>query len=109
MFKHNDSNNFVLESFVNYFTDKTGISREETYNNFQKFYMNEFGELEKACEKIEVGPKIIEILKRMNKKIVLATNPVFPEIATRRRCEWAGLSLMILYMLLMLKIELLQT
>ena len=92
MFKHDDSNNFVLESFFNYFTDKTGISREETYNNFQKFYMNEFGELEKACEKIEIGPKIIKILKKMNIKIVLATNPVFPEIATRRRCEWAGLS-----------------
>ena len=38
MFKHNDSNNFVLESFVNYFTDKTGISREETYNTKNFIY-----------------------------------------------------------------------
>ena len=36
--------------------------------------------------------KLIEELKSRGYKLILATNPIFPQVATRARTVWAGLN-----------------
>lgn len=58
---------------------------------FDEFYENEFL---KAKELLGFTPKakeVVDLLKNKGYRTVLATNPVFPAVATRNRCRWAGL------------------
>lgn len=58
---------------------------------FDRFYENEF---ELAREHCGVNPKSAELIERLKEKgirRILATNPVFPRVATARRIKWAGL------------------
>jgi len=91
MMKHHNPDIHVLDAFFNRFGELTGISRDETYQRFDEFYQNEFGKLESVCDPVPEARKLVDELTEMGKKVVLATNPVFPEIATRRRCDWTNL------------------
>lgn len=58
---------------------------------FADFYEREFQQIKNVCG---FNPKANEIVKRVREKgipVALATNPVFPEIATVSRIRWAGL------------------
>jgi FMN phosphatase YigB (HAD superfamily) len=56
------------------------------------FYSREFKKV-KRCTRADkrVAEAVME-LKRKGLRLVLATNPIFPKIATDQRIEWAGLS-----------------
>ena len=58
---------------------------------FDDFYHNEFRFVAVSCGKAERAPQIISWLKQQGCRVVLATNPLFPAIATGKRMEWAGL------------------
>lgn len=58
---------------------------------FHAFYENEFENARTCCGCNENAKKIIHEVKNMGYRIVLATNPMFPAVATRRRIQWAGL------------------
>jgi len=59
---------------------------------FNKFYENEFNDLQEGIvNKSNLSNEIIKKLKNKGYKIVLATNPLFPKIATLNRIKWAGL------------------
>lgn len=58
---------------------------------FEEFYKNEFHEVAKSCGYHEMSDKIIKELKKKGYRVILATNPLFPAIATRSRMKWAGL------------------
>ncbi|MBN2836147.1 MAG: HAD family hydrolase [Candidatus Delongbacteria bacterium] len=55
------------------------------------FYQNEFEAVKSTTMPSDISQKIIETLKKRNKTIVLATNPIFPLVATKKRIEWAKL------------------
>lgn len=56
------------------------------------FYNNEY-KLVKRCTRVERrAVETVKELKRKGYRLVLATNPVFPRIATDQRIAWAGLS-----------------
>ncbi len=58
---------------------------------YEEFYRTDF---QKAAEVCGFHPMAAEILREIQKKdlrAVLATNPVFPTIATHSRVRWAGL------------------
>ena len=58
---------------------------------FDKFYESDF---QKVKEVVGFNPKakeVITILKNKGYRTALATNPVFPAVATRSRCKWAGI------------------
>lgn len=59
-------------------------------NTFLDFYNNEFNEISKIVMKNEYSHKAIEELKRKNIDIILATNPLYPKIATENRIKWGG-------------------
>jgi len=59
---------------------------------FDEFYRNEFEGARAVCGFNQDVPKAIELLKQKGYRLVLATNPLFPAVATRKRIGWAGLS-----------------
>ena len=58
---------------------------------FEDFYRNEFQKVAEVCGKNPAAKELIEGLKAKGLRLVLATNPLFPAIATHSRVRWAGL------------------
>lgn len=59
---------------------------------FEEFYHNEFQDVRHACGFDHRASEVITALKEMGYTLVLATNPLFPAIATHSRIRWAGLN-----------------
>lgn len=59
---------------------------------FDEFYRNEFEGARAVCGFNEFVPKTVELLKQKGYRLILATNPLFPAVATKKRIGWAGLS-----------------
>lgn len=59
---------------------------------FNEYYVNEFSGAQRATSLNPDSKKIVDFLKEKNVKLVLATSPLFPQIATYTRIGWAGLS-----------------
>jgi len=55
------------------------------------FYRNEFNQVQKVCGFEPIAARIVNSLKDRGYRVVLATNPLFPAIATHNRIRWAGL------------------
>ena len=60
---------------------------------FADFYEHEFQEVRRVCGYTEKARAAVERAKALGLRTVLATSPIFPEVATRSRTAWAGLSL----------------
>ena len=59
---------------------------------FEDFYSNDFDLLSTSCGYNEKAKGIIDKVKNMGYRVVLATNPIFPKTATEKRLKWVGLS-----------------
>lgn len=59
---------------------------------FLEYYRNEFQEVKKSCGFNPRAAEVIQDLKSMDYQVALATNPLFPSIATHSRVKWAGLN-----------------
>ena len=60
---------------------------------FLDYYRNEFQEVRHACGFDARAAEAIREIKALGYRVGLATNPLFPTIATRSRAIWAGLDL----------------
>lgn len=58
---------------------------------FDEFYRVEFQNVQKSCGFDSRAAEVIREIKAGGRKVVLATNPLFPAIATHSRAKWAGL------------------
>ncbi|MBE6543499.1 MAG: HAD family hydrolase [Ruminococcaceae bacterium] len=70
------------------------IYGERVYNDigyFDRFYENEFEGAREHCRYNPRSKELLEKLKEKGIRRILATNPVFPRVATGRRIAWAGL------------------
>ena len=56
-----------------------------------EFYRNEFNQVQDVCGFEPMATQIVHSLKDRDYRVVLATNPLFPAIATQNRIRWAGL------------------
>ncbi|MBQ8907078.1 MAG: HAD family hydrolase [Clostridia bacterium] len=59
---------------------------------FDDFYKNEFQEVIAVTSPSPQVPPLVAALKERGLRLVLATNPFFPRVATESRIRWAGLS-----------------
>ena len=73
------------------FTEKLQRERIQEEPRFQQFYEREFQRLKDVCGYNPMAAQTVRELKAMGLKLVLATNPLFPAIATQSRVRWAGL------------------
>ena len=79
------------DAFWEYFASVYGEDALADRKIFDDFYANDF-----ICAKDFTGynaeaKQAVEEIKREGYKVVLATNPIFPETATRQRVEWTGM------------------
>ena len=58
---------------------------------FDDFYKNEFQAAKTICKFDENSKKLVDGAKSLGFRVVLATNPIFPAVATKVRIDWAGL------------------
>lgn len=58
---------------------------------FRAFYENEFAQVQTVCGFNPKAAETIALVKRKGLRLALATNPLFPAIATENRTRWAGL------------------
>ena len=92
----NDGSCSNQEIFMEDFMQKMGIKdraeAEKIKERFDQFYQREFTELDRYFELDRDTPaEIIEYLKAQGKKLVLATNPLFPKEAVAARLSWIGI------------------
>ena len=59
---------------------------------FAAFYREDFDKVSTSCGYTPAAREIIDAAKACGLRIALATNPIFPSMATERRIAWAGLS-----------------
>ena len=86
----NDGHATNEEVFWTTFENLLGGEVKRHIDIFEDFYKNEFQQIENICGKNEGALRAVDFLK--GKFILaLATNPVFPKIATQSRIRWAGL------------------
>lgn len=90
MMKNEDPDKTSLEAFGDSFIKKTGFSLEFTMDQFLGFYQNEFQTIRDVV-KPNIARKLVDLLQSMDKTLILATNPIFPQVATVERCAWINL------------------
>lgn len=73
------------------FTQVTQIQKEEIENEFEDFYKNEFPKFDDGIQNKNMI-EAVRILKEKGYRLLLATNPMFPKMATEERIRWAGLN-----------------
>lgn len=98
---------YIWASTKEMISDKSNLDNKSVFeNSFSKyvnnldFYMNRFTSYyESDFDKVKVSTsieplvsKIIKLLKDKGYNLVLATNPLFPLVAVKKRIEWAGLN-----------------
>lgn len=79
------------EAFWNCFSSLLGERVREDESIFNEFYRNEFQSVKNNCGYHEKAKEVVAYLKEKGQRVVLATNPIFPAIATESRIKWAGL------------------
>ena len=94
----NDGSRSNQQAFMEAFMEEIEVengkeSAEKIKERFDHFYQNEFAALGKYFEIDRENPlEIIEYLKNKDKKLVLATNPLFPKEAVEKRLSWTGIN-----------------
>lgn len=69
-----------------------GANISDATESFLHYYEEDFEKARIACGYAPEAKEILELLHSMNVPCVLATSPVYPMIATKKRMEWAGIS-----------------
>ena len=87
----NDGSRPNSEVFWDVFTSVYGKDSREHESVFEEFYRNEFNKVKSVCGPSPKADGIVKMLKGTGCIVILATNPIFPKIATDDRIEWAGL------------------
>lgn len=79
------------EAFWKYFCSVYGEESFKDKEIFDKYYATEFNKAKDFCGFNKEASETVEYVKNKGLRTVLATNPLFPEVATRARMDWAGI------------------
>lgn len=89
----NDGSQTNVEAFTHHFiADLPQLSYEECFNRFDRFYHKSFSQLARVVQKVASGRRVVEGAVRAGIQVAIATNPIFPDAATRYRLEWANIA-----------------
>ena len=87
----NNSGKTNEEAFWDTFCGILGPHCRDDEPLFQAFYKHEFSQVRHACGFSPRAAEVIALVKAKGFRPVLATNPLFPAIATQQRISWVGL------------------
>lgn len=79
------------EAFWDKFAEIFGEKAREDITYFDEFYQNDFDKVQVSAGFNSMSGNVIKKVKEMGFRVALATNPIFPSIATEKRIKWAGL------------------
>jgi len=79
------------EAFWNTFCGLLGEHVRNDEPVFDDFYHHEFQKAKDVCGFNPDASKTVRAIKAAGYRVILATNPLFPPIATESRIRWAGL------------------
>lgn len=80
------------EVFWDSFVAICGEKAREDYPVFEDFYQNQFDTVQEVCGFNPQALAIVKYIKKQGFRVALATNPLFPSVATEKRMGWAGLT-----------------
>ena len=78
-------------AFWRVFCAAFGERAREDMPRFEAFYQNEFQQARAACGFDPRAAQTVRTLRTMGYRVALATNPLFPRVATHSRIRWAGM------------------
>jgi FMN phosphatase YigB (HAD superfamily) len=87
----NDGSMTNKEKFLAYFQNKTGFSEQKIWEIFTQFYQTDFDHLIQITSPVQKAREFCEKSYQAGYRLIIATQPVFPEIAIMKRIKWAGL------------------
>jgi FMN phosphatase YigB (HAD superfamily) len=87
----NDGSRTNEEAFWDAFTGVLGEEVRKDIPIFDDFYRNEFQDVKNICGFLPEAAQTVYKLKEMGYRVVLATTPMFPSVATESRIRWAGM------------------
>ena len=87
----NDGSCTNEQAFWKRFAELFGERVYADEKEFDSYYKNEFDLVINACNPTDRSAKVVKKLKDKGITVALATNPLFPSIATYKRAKWAGL------------------
>lgn len=88
----NDGSKSNEEAFWDKFAQIYGEQVREDMPYFEEYYEQDFDKVQRSCGFNKKAREVIDEIKSISLRIILATNPIFPSIATRKRIGWAGLT-----------------
>ena len=87
----NDGKKTNQEVFQTYLNEHTPLNYDVCEPTFLDYYEHEFQDCVMACQISERSRKIIDVLQEKGYQTAIATNPIFPQIATDSRLKWLGI------------------
>lgn len=89
----NDGSCSNEKAFVPAFEAASGVDFASNEAAFLHYYHTDFDNVCAACNPTLRSKQLVEMLQDKGYTVAIATNPMFPQIATRRRLAWLGLEL----------------
>lgn len=86
----NDGSTTNAEKFWRAFASALGEKAVKDEPLFDMFYENEFDGIKKICGFDNNAAAAVAAAKAKGVPVVLASNPIFPATAQKKRAEWAG-------------------
>lgn len=87
----NDGSKTNEQVFIETFEEMLNVSFDKYEKLFEEYYHEDFELCKIACSPNDKARKLVDYLKGKGIKIVIATNPFFPQLATYTRLRWLGL------------------
>lgn len=78
-------------AFWDFFATVFGADVRKDEPIFDEYYRTDFQQVQSSCGFDPRAAQTVAALKEMGFTLALATNPIFPAIATESRMRWAGL------------------
>lgn len=88
----NDCERTNEEAFWRRFAEIFGDGVYEHKSIFEEFYAVDFKGAQRFCGFNSDAAEVVSLARSLGFRVALATNPIFPAIATETRIGWAGLS-----------------
>ena len=89
----NDGAMTNVEAFTRHFlADVPSLRYEDCFTRFDQFYTEAFPKLSSLISPAKEGRSLLQHALEAGLKVVIATNPIFPQRATMHRLGWANIA-----------------
>ncbi|MBN2011121.1 HAD family hydrolase [candidate division KSB1 bacterium] len=88
----NDGSRLNIDVFKDVFGDGLPTNGDQIWERFDDFYQHKFSQFQSLMQPIPGTAPLLTSLSNQNLKLVLATNPLFPDEVQHMRLQWAGLA-----------------